>query len=690
MSRPFLDAATFSRRTVLGCGVATLAQIPLTDWLFAESKVDVAKPSLLNRFPRMMQDFIGAKIVAAEAIGTARRAKIASAADAESYVKTVRELISRCFGSLPDRTPLNPRIMGIVERDGYRIEKVIFESRPEFLVTANLYVPKGRKTPMPGVVACCGHSVNGKASEAYQSFAQGLARLGYVVLIFDPIGQGERFQYPDEMLKSTVGAGVHEHLLAGNQQFLIGEFLGTWRAWDGIRALDYLLSRREVDPQHVGITGNSGGGTMTMWLCGLESRWTMAAPSCSVTTFRRNFENELPTDTEQCPPNVLLHGLDHSDFLVAMAPKPVMILAAEKDYFDVRGAIEAYERVRPIYKWLGAENNIRLFIGPNEHGYTLPNREAMYQFFNQQVDIGGDGIEPKLTIESDQTLWCTPRGQVSTLGSKTVISLTAKRCRELQKKRSAIEAANVRRTVDSLIPERPHLPPDYQILRPLAKRNYPKMHATYYAVETEPQVRAIVARLSDGPVYSRPPRGPGRAVLYVSHVSSDIELREEPLIRQLIEDEPQSEFYALDVRGIGDSQPQTCGENQFLAPYGSDYFYAAYSIMLGLPYPFQRAFDVLRVIDWIRSLGRTEIHLAALAWGTIPATLAAIISEDVHQVTLKRAPRSFSEIAEAESYDWPLSSLLPNVLTSFDLPDCYRSLAAKQLKQIDPVGSRIP
>ena len=107
---------------------------------------------------------------------------------------------------------------------------------------------------------------------------------------------------------------MREHIYAGNQQFLVGEFFGAWRAWDGIRALDYLLTRPEVDPKHVGITGNSGGGTMTTWLCGVEPRWTMAAPSCFVTTFRRNLENELPADTEQCPPRVLALGLDHCGF----------------------------------------------------------------------------------------------------------------------------------------------------------------------------------------------------------------------------------------------------------------------------------------------------------------------------------------------------------------------------------------
>ncbi|MGE0609339.1 MAG: alpha/beta hydrolase family protein, partial [Pirellulales bacterium] len=292
----------------------------------------------LNRFPRMVQEFLVAQVRRIEQAANEARDALQTTADAQTYVRGVQDRIRQCFGPEPERTPLNPRVTGVVDREEYTIEKVIFESRPGLLVTANLYIPKGRKFPLPGVVGSCGHSANGKAIDAYQSFVQSLARLGYVTLIFDPIGQGERMQYVDANWQPRRGVGTSEHLHAGNQQVVVGEFFGAWRAWDGIRALDYLLTREEVDPRHVGITGNSGGGTMTTWLCGLEKRWTMAAPGCFVTTFRRNLENELPADTEQCPPRALALGLDHSDFLAAMAPKPVIILAKERDYFDARGA----------------------------------------------------------------------------------------------------------------------------------------------------------------------------------------------------------------------------------------------------------------------------------------------------------------------------------------------------------------
>ncbi len=670
----------------LTTGLSLLPDLPDATW--AQEAKGAAALEPLNRFPRMVQEYFVRQVRAAEDKGNALRAAVKTKSEAEAYVKTIREKIAAVFNLPKERTPLNAKVTDVVERDAYRIEKVIFESRPNFLVTANLYVPKNRKLPLPGVVGSCGHSATGKAIDAYQSFAQGLARLGYVALIFDPIGQGERLQYVDANLKPRRGLSVSEHLYAGNQQFLVGEFFGSWRAWDGIRALDYLLTREEVDPKHVGITGNSGGGTMTTWLCGVESRWTMAAPSCFVTTFRRNLENELPADTEQCPPGVLAAGLDHSDFLAAMAPKPVVILAKERDYFDVRGATLAYERLKHLYTTLGKPENISLFVGPTDHGYSKENREAMYRWFNRQTGVSDAQEEPTLTIEKDETLQCTPHGQVAGLRSKSVFQFTQDIALSQDARRKQQDSKTLAKAVaDTLkLPERSG-PPDYRILRPSAKRNYPKAAATCYAVETEPDVFAIVTKLSDAGHQSRPPRGNGPAILYVSHQSADVELRDEPLIADLIKAEPNTPFFACDVRGIGESRPNTAGSDQFLKPYGSDYFYAIHSLMLDKPYVGQKAHDVLCVIDWLADNGYTEVHLTALGWGAIPATFAAFLSDRVKRVTLKQNLTSYEAIATSEGYDWPLSSFVPNVLGKFDLPAIYDALKSKQLRQLEPRGA---
>jgi len=701
----FFEISKSSTRKLTSCDVPRIRVINIfilvmIAWLSAgpvqaASSSDDGSLLPLNRFPRMVQEYFVESVHRIEQQANQRRAALKTRADAEAYVREVREKIQQSFGPWPEKTPLKPRIAGVVGRDVYKIEKIIFESRPNFLVTANLYVPKGRTFPLPGVVGTCGHSANGKAAEPYQSFAQGLARQGYVVLLYDPIGQGERLQYPDEDLKSRIGVGVREHLYAGNQQFLVGEFIGSWRAWDGIRALDYLLTREEVDPKHIGVTGNSGGGTMTTWLCGVESRWTMAAPGCFVITFRRNLENELPADTEQCPPRALALGLDHSDFLAAMASKPIIILAKEKDYFDARGAEEAYRRLSHLYNLLGAEKNVGLFIGPGYHGYSQDNREAMYHWFNRAAGIPDLQSEPELVIEKDETLWCAPRGQICELNSRPVYSFTKAKSQVLaEKRRSNLSAPQLRRRIvralrlrewDSLRAKKAI--PEYRILRNWRSRGYPMRYWTTYTIETEPGIFAVVYRLSDERLMSRPPGGKKRAILYISHQSSDAELRAEPLVRELLEAEPDSAFYACDVRGIGESQPDTCNQNSFLDAYGSDYFYAIHSIMLDRPYVGQRTYDLLRVLHWLESNGHDEVHIVAKGWGALPATFAAVLSEQVKQVTLKNALTSYSDIAESETYVWPLSALVPDVLKSFDLPDCYRALQNKKLNQIEPWGA---
>jgi dienelactone hydrolase len=647
-------------------------------------------PLPLNRFPRMVQEYFVSRVRAKDKEIRDSLAKLRSKADAEAYVQSVRERIRQSFGPMPERTPLNAKVTRVVERESYRIENVIFESRPGFLVTANLYVPKGRKFPLPGVVGTCGHSTNGKAAEAYQSFAQGLARMGYVVLIYDPLGQGERLQYAHEESTVKVGPGVGEHLHAGNQQFLVGEFLGTWRAWDGIRALDYLLSREEVDPKHVGVTGNSGGGTMTTWLCGVEQRWTMAAPSCFVTTFRRNMENELPADTEQCPPRAIALGLDHADFLAALAPRPVIILAKERDYFDARGSEEALTRLKHIWKLLGAEDEVALFIGPTPHGYTQENREAMYRWFNRATGVSDAKTEPKLEIEKDETLWCTPRGSVAEIGSRSVFLFTRDRARTLKQERKPLAGKPLHDAIEAVLklPPRKGVP-DYRILRPHGGRSYPLANASTYAIETEPGAFAIVYRLGKERHFSRPPRGPKRALLYVSHHSSDVELRQEPMLKELINGEAESAVYTCDVRGIGESRPETCGNDQFLRPYGSDYFYAIHALMLDYPYVGQKTFDVLQVLAWLRASGHTDIHLCALGWGTLPAAFAAVLDPSVTQVTLKHPLTAYQDVAESEAYDWPLSAFVPDVLAKFDLPDCYRELEKRKLKMIEPRGAKM-
>ncbi len=643
----------------------------------------------LNRFPQMQQEYLMRRLREIEAAADARKFSMRTRKDALAYQADLRKKLRKVFGPLPRKTALNPVVTGEIEREAYRIEKVLFESRPGFPVTALLYLPKGRQFPLPGVVAPCGHSGNGKAEVAYQSYCQGLATKGYVVLQYDPLSQGERIQYPDGKGGSVMAGCCAEHNHMGRQQLLNGEFFGTWRVWDGIRACDYLLSRPEVDPTHLGLTGNSGGGTLTTLILANDQRFTMAGPGCYVTTWRRNGAPEPPAAAAPQPPSALQLGLDSADLYGLHAPRPRLLLTQELDYFDQRGSLEAFARLKHLYKLLGAEDNVAMFTGPDHHGYRQPLREAMYGFFNRACGKGREGAaEPESTVEPDEDLWVTKSGQVSDMGVKRVFDFTREQALALAEKRGKVTGEALVKAVGRALnlPRREGVP-EYRILRQLGRREgYPRPFATNFVVETEPGIQAVVYKLEDDALASRPPRG-REAVLYIPHVSSDEDLRGDALVAKLNAAAPA--FFAADVRGIGESRPNTCGVNQYFNIYGSDYFYASFDLMLGEPTVGRRVHDILRVLDWMGDYGYQRVHLAARGWGSIPATFVALLDARVKQLTLKNAPIAFTQWATEEFMNWPLSSVVPWALKSFDLPDCYRALGRKKLRIVEPWNAQM-
>ena len=279
----------------------------------------------------------------------------------------------------------------------------------------------------------------------------------------------------------------------------------------------------------------------------------MAAPSCFVTEFRRNMENELGADMEQCPPGALALGLDHEDFLAALAPKPIIILAKEKDYFDARGNEAAYHRLRGIYRLLGAEENIAYFVGPTYHGYSQENREAMYRWFNRCTGVSNAKAEPALVLEKDETLLSTPRGQVAELKSKTIYTFTQEKSRALAARRLDLDAAALTQTVAAVL----------RLPSAEASRN------SGFSAAARSQVPAQARAALHGRDRSR--RACHRVQAYVGTTalasptrhqqgnpvrlapSADDELRHERLVRELIETDPAAAFYTCDVRGVGDS-----------------------------------------------------------------------------------------------------------------------------------------
>lgn len=279
--------------------------------------------------------------------------------------RAVRAAALKSLGGFPERTPLNARTTGRVARDGYAVEKVLFESRPNFHVTAHLFLPDPAKFPgrRPGVVVPCGHSLNGKASGAYQRGCVKAAQRGLVALVYDPIDQGERRQGRNHATRW----GCNAHNAVGVRAELLGGSAATFRVWDGVRALDYLESRPEVDATRLGVMGHSGGGTMTSWLMCLDDRIRYAAPSGFLSTQRAVCRECGPQDAEQFPFGALAFGFSHLAHVVLRAPSPVLLCASHGDFFPFTGTLDTADAARRVYATLGAPEAFALSdtVGPH-------------------------------------------------------------------------------------------------------------------------------------------------------------------------------------------------------------------------------------------------------------------------------------------------------------------------------------
>lgn len=600
-----------------------------------------------------------------------RLADITSAAHARAYCDEVRLKARACLGPLPERTPLHTQVTGRLQRRGYAIEKLTFESRPGVLVTANLYLPGDLSGPAPAVLGTCGHSEAGKAEPRYQEFCQRLARAGLVVLIFDPINQGERDQYHGLPQREPVRGCVAAHNMMGKQLELTGDWFGAWRLWDGIRALDVLLARPEVDPARVGVTGNSGGGTMTTWLFAAEDRFTMGAPSCFVTTFLRNLENEEPADVEQYPPDAIAQGLEMVDFVLGRAPAPLILLGQRDDFFDRRGFLQAASEARRIYGLLGAGDRFEAFLGSHGHGYHEDNQVAMVRFFARQAGLGDiEAPEPDEPL-SPETLWATPTGQVLAAGATPIPRLIAARTAACLAEAPTPAPERLPRLLSQLLRLPPRLGvPNYRVLRP-----EPNDAGTIgrYAVETERDIRAILRRAMPADAEGEMSLdSPTLARLWLPHLSAEDDLANEPLALAL---RAQGELFALDARGLGESAPDDA--HGFWNAYGSDYQTHGYAQLLGESYLGRRVYDVLRTIDLLCDRGAGAVELYGRGQGAILALFAALLDERVAHATLLNAPVSFQSWAQAPIVPWPAANFPRGLLCHVDWPACLHALGQR-------------
>ena len=356
----------------------------------------------------------------------------------------VKEKFLTSLGNFPDKTPLNPVVTQKIKKEGYSVEKLYFESLPGVKVTAAFFIPNSKRKKLPTIIYCSGHSDLAFRSEGYQHVILNLVKKGFAVLAFDPYGQGERAQYFDPKTGKSPFGPTREHSYPGAQLFINGESAAKYMIWDGIRALDYLLSRKEVDKERIGITGRSGGGTQSAYIAAFDPRIKAAAPECYLTTLEYQLKSGGPQDAEQNFPYGIQLGLDHADLLEVRAPKPTLMITTTRDIFSIQGARNTYKEAKMAYRAFGKEENLQKVEDNAGHMSTQKNRETMYAFFQKHLDNPGNAQDEEVVIFPVEELYVTKTGQLSTsLGSKFLYdlnaSLTQKNIEILKEKRVQLE-----------------------------------------------------------------------------------------------------------------------------------------------------------------------------------------------------------------------------------------------------------
>ena len=576
---------------------------------------------------------------------------VRNAADALAYVRQVREKIRRLFRLPVEKCPLAVETLGELRFDGFRMEKLRYYSRPGFAVTANLYVPDGLSAPAPAVLEQCGHTAEGKAGPIYQQAARGLALAGCVALVIDPIGQGDRGQFL--RVPGFKGACWDEHSIIGKQLIPLGDWLGSWMAWDGIRGIDLLLSRPEVDATRIAVTGTSGGGTATTFVGALDDRISMLAPSCYITSWLRNVSNERPTDNEQMPPGALAAGLEIADFLIAQAPRPTLIMGQKNDFFDARGTREAYEDVAHIYDMLGAPGAVELVIGPSHHTLCVNLREALYSFVTRRAGLPDMRQEPAdIPVSTPDELCCAETAP------RVARELFAEDARRRIAQRPSLSADERRAFFrDALRLELPVMVPAYRVLRETRLDGWT---FSRFGLETEPErVMALLLR-RDRSVFYHLPEEQGDITLYIPHVDAKDEMAAMP------DDGP---LWGLDLRGVGELTPAGCYQDRprenFFRSNGFDYNYAALGMMLDRPYLGGKVRDILGALALL-GRGGARVRLVARGQGCVPAQLAAMFAECVVACEFIDQPESWAEAVLSDLPALPQSAMLFGVIDHAD------------------------
>lgn len=590
--------------------------------------------------------------------------------DRQTYIR--KTLMRELGGEWPEKTPLHAQMTGVVHHEDYTVQKLVYQSRPHFYVTADVYVPQHAPKPYPAVVGFAGHSGDGKSFSNYQTVWVSLAKRGFLVLAIDPIGQGERLEHLDPVTHKSLLAvgGTAEHMADGLQTLLTGTPIARYFLWDGIRAIDYLESRNDVDPTRIGVAGNSGGGTQSAYTATLDSRVAAAVISCYMTAWDALWSDPGPQDSEQVLDHFLADHLDFPDFLIRMAPKPVEMEVATRDFFPIAGAHRTFAEAKEIFHLLGAEEKVAIFEANDTHGWSQPRRLATYRWLMRWLqNRSDDGVEAEFKLDSPSELNATTSGQVLTSypDAETLQSLNAKFAQKLREK----PAPKDPRQLATLLRRRLALPD--AVIDPLVEQ---AGSLTRDGISIEKIKIQSEAGITVPGLIFHPSQGPARrrAVLYLNPAGMTADAGENGPIEKLVR-----EGYlvlALDPRGWGESAPP----NKLTSGYRNDYQLAMRAILVGKSIPGMQTLDVLHAFHYLASRPDVDPHEISLETQGIANNLgifAAVLEPKIKSIQCDTLPISFLAMTELKLNHQPPSVVVPGILEDLDLPDLTRALGSR-------------
>jgi cephalosporin-C deacetylase-like acetyl esterase len=689
-----LETSDWNRRTFLTAGGLALGRGVLP------AQTPATGPSYARQFPDMLLAYLSAKLNALAERWDREREDIRTAAALEQRNRFVRARFVEMLQGYPERTPLRPVVVKTARRDGYRVENVMFESRPNFFVTGNLYVPASGNGPFPAIVSPCGHYSLARMQPDYQFVYLNLVKAGFVVLAYDPIGQGERRQYWNPHTCATeAGLGpVFEHSMPGQLLLLLGENLSAWRIWDGMRAIDYLLTRPEVDKTRIGCAGHSGGGTLTLFISALDQRVACAVVNEGGTSHRwpLRIEAWAPVGLSDAEQNLFpsaLYGIDRCDLHVAIAPRPLLALTEE---FTPRFNLAA-GHIRDRYRLLGAGERFATEEATDPHAYTLKLRQATTNWFCRWFyGRPGPESEPEFEAEPPRNLYCTPAGSVRYAHQgETVFSLILKRQAPLPPRR---EAPGTRAEWESW--RRGFLSEVKEVLRfkpatgPLDARQLVTTARKGYRVEK-------IEFLSEPGIYvptwvfvPQTRNSDTRAILYVNDAGVAEEGAEGMEFGALAGLARKGCLVvAVEPRGTGLTAPAHFREApeswEFRQLFDVETAAAYMAWFMDQSLLGMRVLDVLRGVDY--ALSRNDVDqrgLCAVGAGRGANWLlfAAALDQRIQAAVCHGGLLSYKSLVQTDRYLYGADIFAPGVLNRFDLPQVAGAIADRRLALLSPLG----